>query len=163
MRMRLLALGWLFTCGAVAAGEATYTVRMLTPETALKAAQAALSECRRRGYQIAVAVTDRAGVPQALLRDRFAGAHTPDSALAKAWTAASFRVDTLQLAQATQAGEPNSGIRHLPRVLAVGGGMPIVSGGAVVGAIGVSGAPGGQADEDCARAGIAAIAADLEF
>ena len=69
----------------------TYTVKMLTPETALKAAQAALARCRKNDFQIAVAVVDRAGLVQVLLRDRFAGAHTPDTAINKAWTSASFR------------------------------------------------------------------------
>ncbi len=65
--------------------------------------------------------------------------------------------------QATQAGQPSSGIRQLPRVVAVGGGVMIDSGGAIVGAIGVSGAPGGAEDEACAKAGIAAIRDALDF
>jgi uncharacterized protein GlcG (DUF336 family) len=141
----------------------TYSVRLLTPDVALKAVTAALADCRKRGYQVAVAVVDRAGVAQALLRDRFAGAHTPDTAIGKAWTAVSFRVDTLALAQQTQPGQPASGVRQLPRVVAVGGGEPIESGGNLVGAIGVSGAPGGDADAACARAGIAAIRDEIDF
>ena len=141
----------------------TYSVRVLTPDVALKAVTAALADCRKRGYQVAVAVVDRAGVAQALLRDRFAGAHTPDTAIGKAWTAVSFRVDTLALAQQTQPGQPASGVRQLPRVVAVGGGEPIESGGNLVGAIGVSGAPGGDADAACARAGIAAIRDEIDF
>jgi len=77
-----------------AAAQPTFTVRVLTPETALKAAQAALKKCRDSGYQATVAVVDRMGVLQVLLRDRFAGPHTPDMARAKAYTAASFRTDT---------------------------------------------------------------------
>ena len=141
----------------------TFSVRQLTPEVALKAVTAALAECRKRGYQVAVAAVDRAGVTQALLRDRFAGAHTPDTAVNKAWTAVSFRVDTLALAQQTRPGQPGSGTRHLPRVVAVGGGEPIESGGNLVGAIGVSGGPGGETDAACARAGIAAIRDEIEF
>jgi uncharacterized protein GlcG (DUF336 family) len=67
--------------------QATFTVKLLTPETALKAAQAALKKCRDSGFQAAVAVVDRMGVTQVLLRDRFAGPHTPDMARAKAYTA----------------------------------------------------------------------------
>jgi len=145
------------------AGSATYSVRMLTPETALKAAAAALADCRKRGYQVAVAVVDRAGVPQVLLRDRFAGAHTPATANGKAWTAVSFRTDTAALARLTQPGQPSSGIRQLPQVVAVGGGEPIEAAGSILGAIGVSGAPGGDADAACAKAGIAAIRDDIEF
>lgn len=145
------------------AQDATYAVRLLSPETALKAAQAALTSCRDRGFQAAVAVVDRMGVVQVLLRDRFAGPHTPDMATAKAYTAASFRTNTTELAEASQAGRPASGIRHRPGVAAVGGGMLIEAGGSVLGAIGVSGAPGGREDDACAAAGIAAIREDIEL
>lgn len=141
----------------------TFTVRQLTTEAALKAVQAALSECRKRGYQVAVAAVDRAGITQALLRDRFAGPHTADTAVGKAWTAVSFRMDTLALAQQTQAGQASSGIRELPRVVAVGGGELIEAGGNLLGAIGVSGGPGGDADAACAKAGIAAIRDEIDF
>ena len=160
-----LAIGTLLACRTVvfAAEPATFSVKMLTPETALKAAQAALTTCRKDGFQTAVAVVDRAGVVQVLLRDRFAGAHTPDMALAKAWTAASFRQSTTSLAVETQPGKSMSGIRQLPRVLAAGGGLPIEAGGILYGAIAVSGAPGGDADDACAAAGIKAISDDIEF
>jgi uncharacterized protein GlcG (DUF336 family) len=149
--------------GAAAAPEATYAVKLLTPETALKAAQAALAHCRNAGHQVAVAVVDRSGLVQVLLRDRFAGAHTLDIAPQKAWTAASFRMPTATLAAETQAGRPMSGIRAAPQVMAIGGGQVIEAAGAVLGAIGVSGAPGGEADDACALAGIRAIADDIEF
>jgi uncharacterized protein GlcG (DUF336 family) len=97
------------------------------------------------------------------LRDRFAGAHTVEVATRKAWTSASFRISTLALAEDTQAGKSMSGIRAMPRVAAIGGGLPIEAGGSVLGAIGVSGAPGGEADEACAKAGIKAIADAIEF
>lgn len=139
------------------AQDATYTVRLLTPETALAAAQAALRKCRDSGWQAAVAVVDRAGVAQVMLRDRFAGAHTPRTAAGKAWTAVSFRTSTTELSKMTQAGQPQSGIRHLPRVVMVGGGLLIEDQGSILGGIGVSGAPGGDADDTCARAGIDAI------
>ena len=149
--------------GAAPAQEATYTVKMMTPETALKAAQAALKKCRDDGFQVAVAVVDRSGVTQALLRDRFAGAHTVRMAVDKAWTAVSFRTSTAELAKATQPGSPQSGIRHRPRVAAVAGGLMIESGGSLVGGIGVSGAPGGDRDDVCAKAGIDTIRDSLEF
>ena len=141
----------------------TFTVKLLSPETALKAAQAALNKCRKDGFQTAVAVVDRAGVVQVLLRDRYAGAHTPDMALGKAWTAASFKQSTTSLAVETQPGKPMSGIRQLPRVVVAGGAIPIEAGGSLLGAIAVSGAPGGDADDACANAGIRAIADDIEF
>lgn len=148
--------------GGAQAAEGTFTTRTLTPEAAFGAAQSALAFCREQGYQVAVSVTDRAGVPIALLRDRFAGAHTPDTATRKAYTAASFRMDTIELAKVTETGEA-SGIRHVDRVLALGGGLPVEAAGSLVGAIGVSGAPGGDADAACAKAGIEAIQELLDF
>jgi uncharacterized protein GlcG (DUF336 family) len=150
-------------CSSVYAADVTYTVKLLTPETALKAAQAALARCRASGYQVAVAVTDRMGVVQVVLRDRFAGPHTPDMAGAKAYTAVSFRTNTTELAEMTQAGRPQSGIRNRPGVAAVGGGLMIEAGGSLLGAIGVSGAPGAREDDACAAAGIAAIREELEL
>jgi uncharacterized protein GlcG (DUF336 family) len=141
----------------------TFAVRHLTPETAQKAVAAALEDCRKRGYQVAVAVVDRSGVVQALMRDRFAGPHTPRTASGKAWTAVSFRTDTSELLKITQPGQPSAGIRNLPRVVAVGGGVLIQSGGSIVGAIGVSGAPGGDQDDLCAKAGITAIRDEVEM
>jgi len=146
-----------------ASAEATHSIKLLTPETALKAAQAALKKCRDNGFQATVAVVDRMGVTQVLLRDRFAGPHTVEMARAKAWTAVSFRTNTTALAEATQAGRPQSGVRHLPGVAAAGGGLMIEAGGGLLGAIGVSGAPGGKEDDVCAAAGIAAVKDDLEF
>lgn len=149
--------------GVVLAQEATFQTRSLTTETALVAAKAALESCRAQGYQVAVAVVDRAGLAQVLLRDRFAGAHTVDVATNKAWTAASFRTATSSLATETQPGRPMSGIRGLPRVLAAAGGVVIEGNGTTYGAIGVSGAPGGEGDEACAKAGVKAIAEAIEF
>ncbi|MCV2371027.1 GlcG/HbpS family heme-binding protein [Roseateles oligotrophus] len=164
---RLIALALLCSLATPSAGAqtaaATYEIKQLTPETALAAAQAALAQCRKNGHQVAVAVVDRAGVTQVLLRDRFAGAHTVEVASTKAWTAASFRIPTASLAESTQAGRPMSGLRASPHVMAIGGGMPIEAAGMVLGAIAVSGAPGGEADDACALAGLKAIAEAVEF
>ena len=157
--MRPLAIAALLACCVAAqAEEGTHAFRVLTPETALVAAQAALKKCRDSGWQAAIAVVDRSGVPQVMLRDRFAGSHTPRTAIGKAYTAVSFRTNTTELAKLSQPGQPQSGIRSLPRVVVLGGGMLIESGGSIVAGIGVSGAPGGDADDTCARAGIEAIA-----
>ena len=143
--------------------DATFAVKLLAPETALAAAQAALLQCRKAGYQVAVAVVDRFGTLQVLLRDRFAGAHTVEFATQKAWTAASFKLPTSALAEQTQAGKPMSGMRANTRVLAIGGGQTIEAGGTLLGGIGVSGAPGGEADDACALGGLRAIADAIEF
>jgi uncharacterized protein GlcG (DUF336 family) len=162
MRSLLRGLVLFAAASSVQAQDATFNVRMLTPDTALKAAQAALARCRANGFQVAVAVVDRMGVPQVMLRDRFAGPHTPDMAVAKGWTAVSFRTNTTEMAAATAAG-PMSGVRHRPGVAAVGGGLMIEAGGAILGAIGVSGAPAGKDDDVCAAAGIAAIKDAIEL
>lgn len=145
------------------AQNSTFTVKSLTPEVALTAAKAALEQCRKDGFQVAVAVVDRAGVVQVLLRDRFAGPHTVDLAPNKAWTAVSFRTPTSALAAETQPGKASSGIRSHPRIAALGGGLLIEAGGSLLGAIGVSGAPSGDNDDACGKAGIKAIADAIEF
>jgi uncharacterized protein GlcG (DUF336 family) len=149
--------------GSVQAQDATFAVKLMTPETALKAAQAALKKCRDDGFQVTVAIVDRSGVTQVVLRDRFAGPHTVSMAEDKAWTAVSFRTPTAEIAKATLPGLPQSGIRDRPRVAAVAGGLLIEGGGALVGGIGVSGAPRGDVDDVCAQAGIDAIRDSLEF
>lgn len=159
----MLALATAVPLASAQTASGTFSIQSLTPETALASARAAMEACRAAGYQVGVAVVDRAGLPQVFLRDRYAGAHTVQVALDKAWTAASFRVPTTGLAAETQPGKPMSGLRSQPRVMAAGGGLVIEAAGSVVGAIAVSGAPGGEADEACAKAGIAAIAEALEF
>ena len=140
---------------------ANYTT--LSTAAAQAAAQAALARCQKDGYTVAVAVVDRGGQPLVVLRDNLAGAHTPQTAVGKAATAVSFRTDTTELAATTQAGKAQSGIRQLPNVVAVGGGLMIRAKGSLVGGIGVSGAPGGDADDVCAKAGIAAINDAIEL
>ena len=144
------------------AQDGLISYKSLSPDLALELARATLSSCRGRGFQVAVAVVDRFGVTQVLLRDRFAGPHTVATATGKAWTAVSFRTATSELAAQTQTG-PQSGIRALPGVVAAGGGVTVEAGGSTVGGVGVSGAPGGEADEACAKAGIEAVQDKLEF
>jgi len=161
---RFAALALAFALVAPArAQDALVTYKSLSPEVALDLARAALAECRKRGYQAAVAVVDRFGVTQVMLRDRFAGAHTPATAAGKAWTAASFRTNTTDLFALTQPGMPQAAVRNLPGVVVLGGGLVIEAGGSLVGAVGVSGAPGGDADDACAKAGIDSVRDRLDF
>ena len=139
------------------------TFKSLTPEAALEVAQATLKACRAENYQITVAVVDRGGVVQALLRDRFAGPHTPRTAVGKARTALSFRTNTTEMAELTQPGKEASGVRHIRGAIMVGGGVMVRAGGELVGAIGVSGAPSGQIDEKCALDGLKSIQDRLDF
>jgi uncharacterized protein GlcG (DUF336 family) len=108
-------------------------------------------------------VVDRFGQTQVMLRDRFAGPHTPTTAAGKAWTAVSFRTNTTDLIGISQPGMPQAGLRDLPGAVILGGGMMVEVGGALVGGVGVSGAPGGDADDACAKAGIAAVRDKLDF
>jgi uncharacterized protein GlcG (DUF336 family) len=152
------------TAGAQSADlKAVERVPTITLEAALPAAQAALADCRKRGATVAVAVVDRAGVPVVVLRDPLAGMHTPDTALRKAWTAVSFKGSTTELVGMTAAGTANAGIRHLPQVAMIGGGVLLRAAGSIVGGIGVSGAPGGDMDDACAAAGLRRIEEALEL
>jgi uncharacterized protein GlcG (DUF336 family) len=146
---------------AAIAQETLVTFRSLAPGIALEMAQASLERCRDDGYQVSVAVVDRFGVAQVVLRDRFAGPHTPDTATRLAWTAVSFRGDTLSLADATES--PQAGARHIDNVLMIGGGIPVTAAGSIVAGIGISGTPSGDANHACAQAGIDAVAASLEL
>src|ERR1700738_1397471 len=145
------------------AQESLVTHKSMAPAIALDLAQAALTDCRQRGYQVAVAVVGRCGVTQVVLRDRYAGPHTPATASGKAWTAVTFRNSTSNLFAISQPGMMQAGIRNLPGAVVIGGGLIVESGGSLVGAIGVSGGPGGDADEACAKAGIEAIQGKLDF
>ncbi len=154
-----LALGG----GTAKAEEALISFKVLSPAVALELAQATLEACRGAGYQVSVAVVDRFGITQVILRDRYAGPHTPETARRKAWTAVSFRTDTLEMTRLTQAGQEQSGVRQVTGALLIGGGVPVEAAGSLVGGIGVSGAPGGPADDTCARAGIEAIEDKIAF
>jgi uncharacterized protein GlcG (DUF336 family) len=145
------------------AEEPVVAYKSLTPDMALELAKAALDKCRSQDYQVAVAVVDRFGEPQVMLRDRFAGPHTPSTAINKAWTAVSFRTNTRDLIPLAQPGQPLAGLATLPRVVLLGGGVMIEARGSLLGAVGVSGAPGGVEDESCAKAGFEAIRDKIEF
>jgi uncharacterized protein GlcG (DUF336 family) len=99
-----------------------------------------------------------------MLRDRYAGWHTVEIANGKARTAASWREATSTVAaRVTRPDAAEKAILSQPGVVMIGGGIPITSAGQMVGTIGVSGAPGGDNDDVCAKAGIAVIEADLAF
>jgi len=98
-----------------------------------------------------------------MLRDRFAGLPAPDTAASKAYTAVSFRAATGDLAKSMRSGQLDSGLARLPRVVMLAGGLPIEAGGTLLGGIGVSGAPGGEKDEACAKAGLDAIRDRIDF
>jgi uncharacterized protein GlcG (DUF336 family) len=142
---------------------AIVTYKSLSPETALEAAQAALKKCRDNGFQVAVVVVDRFGLPQVILRDRFAGQLAIDTATGKAYTALSFRNPTSDLAKQVKSGQMDAGLSRQPRVAMLAGGLPVEAAGTLLGGIGVSGAPGGDKDEECARSGLDTIRDRIDF
>ena len=151
------------TSPAVAGDDAIVVYKSLSPEVALEAAQAALKKCRDNGFQVAVAVVDRFGQPQVMLRDRYAGLPAADTAVSKAYTALSFRAVTSELSKSIRSGQMDAGLARLPHVAMLAGGVMIEAGGTLLGGIGVSGAPGGDKDEECARAGLDAIRDRIDF
>lgn len=153
----MLSLG--FTQAAVAADELPREA-VLPLALATKAAAAAQEKCTKDGYRVTVAVVDRAGVLKALVRGDGAAPHTTDSSTKKAYTAASLRRPTAELAEMVAKTPAAEGLHYMnDKVLILGGGLPIEIGGEVVGGIGVGGAPGGHLDAACAQAGLDSIGA----
>jgi uncharacterized protein GlcG (DUF336 family) len=146
----LLAIGIFAPVPTIAQSIATHRI---SASLAMEAASEAVSSCAAQGYSETAVVVDADGVIVATLRGDGTGAHTLDSAHDKAYTAASFKRDTLALSQ-------NSGVAplaKLPHVLFFAGGVVVKIGNEVVGAIGASGAPGGNLDDGCAHAGLKKI------
>ena len=155
----------LFTCASPVAAEesALSNHQSLKPAVALALAQAAQNACRSRDFQVSVAVVDRSGILQVMLRDELAGNFSPEIATRKAVTAAGFRRDTLALAESLAARPALLALQQVEGALILGGGIPVEVDGAVTGAVGVSGAPTPEDDHACAAAAIDAVAADLSF
>jgi uncharacterized protein GlcG (DUF336 family) len=143
--------------------DVLFTTKALTPEAALRVSQTALESCRKNGFQVSVAVVDNGGNLQVLLRDKLAGISSPEAAILKAKTAINFRTATTVLSESVESNSEASGIKQLPGILVLGGGVIIQASGSMVGAVGVSGAPDGKSDEKCALEGIEAIQELLEF
>lgn len=127
---------------------------------ASKAIQASLDACNKDGYRVSVSIVDRAGVLRAMARADGAGPHTVDSSKKKAYTAASLRRATTELAELINKVPTLQALREVnDQMLMLGGGLPIEIGGEMVGGIGVGGAPGAHLDDACAQAGLDAIGA----
>ena len=117
----------------------------------------ALNKCRKDGYQVAVVVLDRFGAPLVTMRDRFAGIGAMDIATGKAWTAVNFSIDSGEFVKRVKDGTLSPGLAAMPKVTPLVGGLIIQAGGSVLGGVGVAGAPGGDKDEACAKAGLEAV------
>ena len=128
-----------------------------------KAASAALSKCEADGYQVSVAVVDHGGNLKVLLRGDGAGPHTQDSSFKKAYTSASIRRSTNELAALIARTPTLQALRDMnENILILGGGLPVKRGETVVGGIGVGGAPGADLDESCAQAGLDALQSETK-
>ena len=147
--------------GPVSAAETLITHR-LPSALAVEAASEAVSACAKQGFHETAVVVDADGVTIATLRGDGTGAHTLDSAYDKAYTAVSFKNDTLALADRAKGEDSIAPLSKLPHVMFFGGGVVIKVADETVGAIGAAGAPGAKLDDACARAGIEQIRARLE-
>lgn len=154
---RMLLLASLVLAPMPLLAQGTVSERYISAGLAAEAAAAAVEACAGRGFRVTAAVVDRSGVLKALLRGDGAGPHTVGSARAKAYTAASMRVNTSQILESVRTNPGAARLVDIEGFLIVGGGMAIRLGDEVVGAIGVAGAPGGHLDDQCAEAGIARI------
>jgi uncharacterized protein GlcG (DUF336 family) len=148
---------------APAHAEGLLATHRIPATLAAEAATEVVASCAKQGYNETAVVVDADGVPQAVLRGDRAGVHTLNSANDKAYTAASFKTDTGALVERSKTVPGFSGLfTQLPHLLLFGGGIVIKMGDEVVGAIGAAGAPGGDLDEACARAGLDKIRASLQ-
>jgi uncharacterized protein GlcG (DUF336 family) len=134
--------------------QGVVTQRILSLPAAKIIAEAALAECASRGFRTAVAVVDRAGNLLVLLRHEQASPATIDMARGKAYTALIFRTSTLEFQARTAADPVLAPQRDVPGILALGGGVPIVSEEEIIGAVASSGS-NQTTDDECARAGLA--------
>lgn len=145
------------------AAQALPTAPYLPLELATKAADAALKACAAEGNNVSVAIVARDGATKVLLKADNSGPHTGASATGKAFTSAAMGRDTAGLSAFIASKPENAGLRDMDaRMVIQGGGLPIRIGNALVGGIGVGGAPSGDIDAKCAVAGLKAIGAATE-
>lgn len=147
----------------VVADKGVITTHELSLDLAEKIARASIEACRKMGFHTTMVVVDTSGTMKAFLRDDKTGPHTVTLAQDKAFTALtlSSRFATsgaFATARNSTLGSPMSNIRG---VTGVAGGVPIKYRGEVIGAVGSSGAVGGDKDELCSQAGIDAVADQL--
>lgn len=138
------------------------TVRDISLQLARTIADASIAACRTDGFEVTVAVVDRAGDLKLLLRADSSNPHNADLARRKAYTARTFGVTSTEFRNRTTGDGELTGQRYLAEVVPLGGGLPIMVGTERIGGLGLSGAPDQAADEKCARAGLAAAASSLK-
>lgn len=143
---------------ASAAQAAVLKESNLSSADAQKLATATVAACQAKGYNVSAAVVDRAGLLKAFARADNAGPHTIEASQAKAFTSASAKAPTLAIMENAQKNPGAANLTDLPGFLLLGGGVPVKAGDAIIGAIGVGGAPGGHLDAQCADEALAANA-----
>ena len=146
----------LVVAGATAVAD-TLSAHRITLALAVEAASETVSACTKQGYHETAVVVDADGTTIVTLRGDGTGAHTLDSALDKAYTAVSFKNDTIALAERAKGEDSIAPLSKLPHIMFFGGGVVVKVGDEAIGAIGAAGAPGAKLDDACARAGLEKI------
>jgi len=142
---------------ATAASAQTLPTHRIPAALAAEAASEAVASCAKGGYSETAAVVDADGATIALVRGDGAGIHTLDSAHDKAYTSVTFKNDTMALADRAKTDGPIALLAKLPHILFFPGGVVIRLDNEIIGGIGAAGAPGGNLDDGCAKAGLEKI------
>ena len=133
----------------------------LSLATALAIATAAADHCKAQGYHVSVAVVGREAQVIVQLRGDQSPPHSAENSYRRAYTALTYRQPSLNVEKRVRA-DPGDQLVHLRQVMGAQGGLPIVVGGDTIGAVAVSGSPGGDKDEACAKAGLDKVADQLK-
>jgi uncharacterized protein GlcG (DUF336 family) len=157
----LMAANAMSTNARAADALPTVTYKLLTADLAIEAAQAAIASCKEHGWNVSVTVADRTGLPKLVLVGDGAGGVGREVTRRKAYTAALLGISTDDFAKRIASGGFNPSI-YDPQMVAGAGGVPIKLGNETIGAIAAAGAPGGDKDEACAKAGLAKISDRLK-
>jgi uncharacterized protein GlcG (DUF336 family) len=152
----------LFVCAyAVPANSQTLQRRDLSVDGALAIATTGMADCKAKGFRVSVAVVGRNGEILVHLRGDGTGPHTMDNSFKKAYTSLTFRIPSGEMEERLKAN-PQMGAQYLPGFTTGRGALPIKIGDEVVGAAGISGAPGGEKDEACVKTGLDKVADQLK-
>ena len=146
---------------ALAAQPDILPVKQIGMELARDIATRSIEACRKQGYNVSAVVLDRAGNIQAALRDTLAARHTLEIAERKAGMSIMSGTDSGEFRDARADIRPE--LNHINGLIVMEGGLPIHSAGSLIGAVGVSGAPGGDKDKACAAAALKTVEERLEF
>ncbi len=164
LTINTLLLLLVFLIHNVAWAEEWPTQKALPLDLSIKAATAAIKQCHEDGFKVSVAIVDHAGLLKVQLKADGAGPHTLNSSHRKAYTSNSLRGPTQRYALLAVEKPELQGLANMnENILLLGGGFPIIKDGAVIGGVGVGGAPGIQYDEVCASAALKVLKADDTF